>query len=176
MLHIYVIKYIFSFFVFFQFSPPPSLNLYRRASIVQSPPPHLHHAHHATTAHQNPTGTKTHIKKKKKKKPSERQNLEEPTNHVVTHADLHQTHHRDPRQSHHDLAGHKHWQSPTTNNPLQPQPNHDPNTILLPTSTSHIIVDHFFLWVTIRRVLWLVFFFFFLAVGHGDRRSKIGVG
>ena len=53
----------------------------------------------------------------------------------MTHADLHQTHHRDPRQSHHDLAGHKHWQSPTTNNPLQPQPNHDPNTVLDPTTT-----------------------------------------
>ena len=91
------------------------------------------------------------ILKKKKKKPSERQNPEEPANHVVTHADLHQTHHRDPRQSHHDLAGHKHWQSPTTNNPLQPQPNHDPNTVPdlttthnplhpyppLPLSTSH---------------------------------------
>ena len=28
--------------------------------------PHLHHAHHATTAHQNLIGTKTYIKKKKK--------------------------------------------------------------------------------------------------------------
>ena len=53
------------------------------------------------TAHQNPTGTKTHIKKKKK-------NLEDPANHAVTHADLHQTHHRDPRRSCHDLAGPKH--------------------------------------------------------------------
>ena len=47
----------------------------------------------------------------------------------------------------------------------------DPNTIHLPTSTSHIIVDHFFLWVAIRRVLWLVSFFFFF--GYGSRRSKI---
>ena len=49
--YIYTIKYIFPFFVFSQFSPPPSLNLYHRASIAQSPPLHLHHAHHATTAH-----------------------------------------------------------------------------------------------------------------------------
>ena len=40
------------------------------------------------TAHQNPTGTKTYIKKKKKKNPTERQNPEEPANHAVTHADL----------------------------------------------------------------------------------------
>ena len=34
----------------------------------------------------------------------------------------------------------------------------DPNTILLPTSTSHITVAYFFWWVAIRRVLWLPFF------------------
>ena len=70
-----------------------------------------------------PTGTKTHIKKKKN--PSERQNPEEPANHAMTHADLHQTHHRDLRRSRHDLTRPKHWRSPTTDNPLQPQPNHD---------------------------------------------------
>ena len=43
----------------------------------------------------------------------------------MTHADLHQTHHRDTRQSRHDLFGPKYWRSPMTNNPLQPQPNHD---------------------------------------------------
>ena len=35
----------------------------------------------------------------------------------------------------------------------------DPNTIHLPTSTSHIIVVHFFWWVAIQRVLWLFSFF-----------------
>ena len=35
----------------------------------------------------------------------------------------------------------------------------DPNTNLLLTSTSHIIVVHFFLWVAIRWVLWGFFFF-----------------
>ena len=44
-------KIYFSFFVFFQFPPPPSLNLYHRASTAQSPPLCLNHAHHATTAH-----------------------------------------------------------------------------------------------------------------------------
>ena len=39
------------FFLFFQFSPPPSLNLYHCAFTAQSPPPRLHHAHHTTTAH-----------------------------------------------------------------------------------------------------------------------------
>ena len=53
----------------------------------------------------------------------------------------------------------------------------NPNTILLLTSTSHIIVVHFFLWVAIRWVIW-VFFFFFCCdqclkeeVGSGSQRS-----
>ena len=52
-LHIKLIFYIIIFF-FFQFFPLPSLNLYHHTSTAQSPPPHLQHAHHATTAHCSP--------------------------------------------------------------------------------------------------------------------------
>ena len=42
-----------------------------------------------------------------------------------------------------------------------------PNTILLPTSTSHITVTHFFWWVAIRQILWLLFLFYFFGMGDG---------
>ena len=65
--------------IFSQVSPPPSLNLYHRASTAQSPPLRLHHAHHATTAHQNPTGTKTHTSPINTEKKKKNQNLDTAT-------------------------------------------------------------------------------------------------
>ena len=89
---------------------PPLLSHHHRASTMPTMPP-------LPTAHQNPTGRKTHIKKKEKRKknqchnrnpatpdsPTETQphnrNLETltspcPTLIFVTHIDLHQTHHQ----------------------------------------------------------------------------------
>ena len=66
-------KLYFFVFVFSQFSPLPSFNLYHQASAAYSPPPRLHHAHHATTAHRPPKfhRNKTYIKKKKMHNPNE---------------------------------------------------------------------------------------------------------
>ena len=115
------------FSIFFLHLPPISLRLH--CPVTTTTPPPCPPCHHCPLPTKIPPEQKPILKKNNKKKnPSERQNPEEPANHTVTHANLHQTHHCDPRRSRHDLAGPKHWQYPTTNNLLQPQPNHDPTT------------------------------------------------
>ena len=130
----YIIKYIYIYiYIFFCFFPifllhlPKPLSPRLHCPITTTAPLPCPPCHHYPLPTKISSEQKPIIIKKKKKNPSERQNLEESANHAVTHGDLHQTHHRDPRRSRHDLAEPKHWRSPTTNNSLQPQPNHDLN-------------------------------------------------